>query len=74
MFLYNCANAIWSLKRSKGLYLFILIIFLSKYFNHIAKDSILSWAIVIGLPASKLPPFQHKPPITMADLLQAIDF
>jgi hypothetical protein len=74
MFLYNCANAIWSLKRPKGLHLFILIIFLLKNFNHIAKDSILSWAIVIGLPHFKLLPLQNKPPITMADLLQVIDF
>jgi hypothetical protein len=74
MFLYNCANAIWSLKRPKCLYLFILIIFLSKDFNPITKDSILSWAIVIGLAASKLAPLQDKPPITMANLLQPTDF
>jgi len=39
MFLYNCANVIWSLQRSKSFHLFILIIFLSKNFNHITKDA-----------------------------------
>ncbi len=36
--------------------------------------SILSWVIVIDLSTSWLPPLGNKPPITMVDLLQAIDF
>jgi len=35
---------------------------------------ILSQAIAIDLATSWLPPLQNTPPITMADLLQAIDF
>jgi hypothetical protein len=35
---------------------------------------ILNRAITIGLTTSKPPPNQDTPPITMADLLQAVDF
>jgi hypothetical protein len=38
------------------------------------SSSILSRVIAIGFVTSWLPPFQNTPPITMADLLQAIDF
>ncbi len=37
-------------------------------------SSILSWAIVIGLAISWLQPFEDTPPITMANLFQAIGF
>ncbi len=37
MFLHNCANAIWSLKGPKGFPFFFF--FLTKNFNHIAKDA-----------------------------------
>jgi hypothetical protein len=35
---------------------------------------ILSWVITIGLATSPLPPIQNTPPITMTDLLQALNF
>ncbi len=35
---------------------------------------ILSRAVVVGLSTSQVPPFQDTPPITMADLLHAINF
>jgi hypothetical protein len=36
-------------------------------------SSILSWVVAVGLANSRFPPFQNAPPITMADLLQAVD-
>ncbi len=35
---------------------------------------ILSWAVAIDLPISRLPPLQDTPPIIMVDLLQMINF
>ncbi len=37
-------------------------------------SSILSWAIAIGSTISQLQPFQNTPPITMANLLQVVNF
>jgi hypothetical protein len=37
-------------------------------------SSILNQVVAIGLTISQFPPFQDTPPITMANLLQAIDF
>jgi len=74
--LHNCANAIWSLKKPKGLHLSILVIFfLLNFFNHITKYvSILHLKLsdrLIYFPTSSL---SRKHPITMANLLQAINF
>ncbi len=49
----------------------------SKSFNHIAKDaSILhqNRVVTVGWTTSWLQTFQDTPPITMIDLLQAVDF
>jgi len=56
VFLHDCANALWSLKRLEGLHLFTLVIFLcQKVLITLLKmqaSSISSWAIVIGLATS----------------------
>jgi len=78
VFLYKCANAIWGLKRTKDFHLSTLITFLCQKvlitLQRMQAFSILSRAIAISLAISRLPPFQDTPPITMADLLQAVDF
>jgi len=78
VFLHDYANAIWSLKGTKGPHLSTLVIFFhqktSITLQRIQVSSILNWAIAVGLATSQLPPLQNTPPITMADLLQAIDF
>jgi hypothetical protein len=78
VFLHDCVNAIWSLKWPKGPLLSTLITFLcqkvSITLQKIQMSSILSRTVAIGLATSWLPPLQNTPPITMVDLLQAIDF
>jgi len=78
VFLHDYANAIWSLKGTKGPHLSTLVTFFhqktSITLQRIQVSSILNWAIAVGLATSQLPPLQNTPPITMADLLQAIDF
>jgi hypothetical protein len=78
VFLHECANAIWSLKGTKGPHLSTLVTFLCQIFSialqKMQVSSILSRVIAIGLATSRLPPLQDTPPITMADLLQTIDF
>ncbi len=76
VFLHECANAIWSLKRPKGPPFFVLVTFLhqriSIMLQRMQTSSILSWAITIGLAISQLPPLGGTPPITMVDLLQVV--
>jgi hypothetical protein len=78
MFLDNSTNAIWSLKRSKGLHLSTLIIFLrqkvSITLQRVQTSSILNRVVDVGLVISQLPPVQDTPPITTSNLLQAIGF
>jgi hypothetical protein len=78
MFLHNCANAIWNLKRPKGLPLFILVTFLwqkiSITLQRLQASSILNRVVVVGLTTSQLPPLQDTTPISMTDLLQVTDF
>jgi hypothetical protein len=78
VFLHNYANAIWSVKGTKSFYLSTLVTFLRKKVSIILQrmqvSSILSRAIVIDLTTSWLPPLQNTPPITTANLLQAISF
>jgi hypothetical protein len=78
MFLHDYANAIWSLKGIEGPHLSTLVtLFCQKVLialQRMQASSILSRAIAIGLATSRLPPLQDTPPITMADLLQAVDF
>jgi hypothetical protein len=78
VFLHDYANAVWSLKGSEGPHLSTLVTFLCQKvlitLQRKQASSILSQAIVIGLTTSWLPPLQNTPPITMADLLQAIGF
>ncbi len=73
MFLHNCANAIWSLKRLEGLPLPVLVTFLQQKnsitLQRLQASSILSQAIVVGLPISQLPPLQNRSPISITDLL-----
>ncbi len=77
MFLHDCANAIWSLKGTKGPHLSTLVIFLrqkvSITLQKMQASSILSWVVAINLTTSRLPPLQDTPPITMVDLLQAVN-
>jgi hypothetical protein len=78
VFLHDDANVIWRLKGPKGLHLFVLITFfhqkISITLQRMQTSSILSWVIVISLAIFWVSPFQDTPPITMANLLQAIDF
>ncbi len=78
MFLHDCVNAIWNLKWIEGLYLSTLVTFLRKVFlitlQRMQASFILSWAIAIGLATSWLSPLHDTPPITTANLLQAINF
>jgi len=78
VFLHNCANAIWSLKRPKGPHLFVLIIFFHQNFlitlPRMPISSILSWAVAINLAISWLPPLQDTPLIVTVNLLQMVNF
>ncbi len=78
VFLHDYANAIWSLKGIKGWHFSTLVIFLhqkvSITLQRMQTSSILNWVIVVGLAIPQLPPLQNTPPITMAGLLQAVDF
>jgi hypothetical protein len=60
VFLHNCANAIWILKGLKGLLFFVLVTFFwqknSITLQRLQASSILSWALVLGLIISRLPP------------------
>jgi hypothetical protein len=74
VFLHNYANAIWSLKRSKGLPLSVVVYFLQQRISitlpRMQTSSILSWAIVVDLIISLLP-LGHTF-IAMVDLLQVV--
>jgi hypothetical protein len=76
MFLHECADVIWSLKKPKGPPLFVLVIFfcqkISIMLQRMQASSIWSQAIARGLATSRLPPLQDTTPIVMVDLLQAI--
>jgi hypothetical protein len=56
MFLYDCVNAIWSLKMLKGLHLFVLVTFLCQKISITLQKmqafSILSHVVVKGLITS----------------------
>jgi hypothetical protein len=73
VFLHDCANAILSLKGTKGLHLSTLVTFLCQKVSIILQrmqtSFILSQGIVIGLATFRLPPLHDTPPITMTDLL-----
>jgi len=77
VFLHYCVNAIWSLKGPKGPPLSILVTFLQQKISitlrRMQASSILSRVVAVSLATSQLPPLQDTPPITMIDLLQAID-
>jgi hypothetical protein len=78
VFLHDYANAIWSLKGTKGLHLSTLVTFLRQKFlitlQRMQASSISNEAIAIGLITSQLPPLQNTPPITITDLLQVVSF
>ncbi len=78
MFLHDYANAIWSSEGTKGLYFSTLVIFfhqkVSITLQRMQASSILSRMVAMGLVTSQLPPLQNTPPITVANLLQAIGF
>jgi len=78
VFLHDCANAIWSLKGTKGPHLSTLVTFICKKISitlqTMRASSILSRAVAIGLTTSWFPPLQDTPPITTVDLLQAVNF
>ncbi len=78
MFLHDHANAIWSLKGTKGLHFSTLVTFFSQKvlitLQRMQASFILSRAIIVGLATSRLPSLQDTPPITMANLLQAVGF
>jgi len=63
IFLHNCANAIWSFKRPKGLFLFILVPFLHQFFlitlQRMQATSILNWVVMVNLTTFRLPSFQY---------------
>jgi hypothetical protein len=78
VFSHDYANAIWNLKKLKGFHLSILVIFLCKKISitleRMQSSSILGSAIVVCLTMSQLPSLWDTPPITMANLLQVIEF
>jgi hypothetical protein len=78
VFLYDCANAIWSLKGLKGPHLSILITFFhqknSITLQRMQAFSILNWVIAVGQAPLNFHPLQDTPPIPTIDLLQVIDF
>jgi len=71
--LHDHANAIWSLKRLKGLPIFVLVTFLFQIFfitlQIMQASSILNQVVAIGLAMSQLQSLEDTPPITMAHLL-----
>jgi len=78
VFLHDYADAIWSLKGTKGPHLSTLVTFLCQKvlitLQKMQVSSILNQAIAIGLTTSQLSPLQNTPPITTADLLQVVNF
>jgi hypothetical protein len=78
VFLHDYANAIWSLKGTKGLHLSTVVTFfrqkISITLQRMQAFSILNQTIAVGLATSRLSPLQYTPPITIVDLLQAVDF
>ncbi len=78
VFLYDYANAIWSLKGTKCFHLSTLVTFLYQIFlitlQRMQVSSILSRVVTIGLVTSWLPFLQNTPPMTTVHLLQAIGF
>ncbi len=78
MFLHDYANAIWSLKGRENFHLFTLVIFLCQKvlitLQRMQASFIFSQAVVVSLVTSQLPPFQNTLPITMVNLLHAINF
>ncbi len=76
MFLHNCANAICSLKRPKGLPLSILVIFFwqknSMTLQRLQASSILSQVAVVGLATSWLPCLQDTSLISTVDFWYGI--
>jgi hypothetical protein len=78
VFLHDCANAIWSFKGTEGPHFSTLVTFfcqkVSITLQWMQVSSILSWVVVVRLTIFRLPPLQDTPPITMIDLLQAIEF
>jgi hypothetical protein len=76
MFVHDCANAILELQKIKGPSSFCFNFFFHKFFSIILQrmetSSILSRVITVSLVTSWLSPIQNAPPITTADLLQAI--
>jgi hypothetical protein len=66
VFLHDCANAIWSLKRLEGLHLLTLVTFLCQKvliaLQKIQASLILSWAVAIGFKLFNFHPFKtHLP-------------
>jgi hypothetical protein len=78
VFLHDCVNVIWNLKRPEGLHLSTLVTFLhqkvSITLQRMQVSSFLNRAITIGLTTSRHPPLQDVPPITTTNLLEAIGF
>jgi hypothetical protein len=78
VFLHDCANAIWSLKGTKGFHLSTLVTCLRKKISITLQKmqmfSILNQVIAIGLVMARLPPLQNTSPINTTDILQAVDF
>ncbi len=78
MFLQDCANAIWNLKRPEGPHLYVLVTFLRKKISitlqRMQDVQISSWTVIVGLTTSQFPAPHDTLPITTTDLLQAIDF
>jgi hypothetical protein len=73
VFLHNCANVIWSLKKLKSPPFFIFVTFFHQNFQlhcqGCKQNSILSQVLTIGLATSPLPllrtqPHHHDRPIT----------
>jgi hypothetical protein len=78
VFLHDCANAIWSLKGTKGFHLSTLVTCLRQKLSITLEKmqmfSILNQVIAIGLVMARLPPLQDTFPISTIDLLQVINF
>jgi hypothetical protein len=78
VFLHNCANAIWGLKRPESLHFSILVIFFYEKvlitLQRMQASFIFNQAVVVNLATSQLPPFQNTPPITTVDLLHFVGF
>jgi hypothetical protein len=78
VFLHDCANAIWSLKGTKGFHLSSLVTCLHQKISITLQKmqmfSILNQVIAIGLVMARLSPLQNTSPISTIDLLQVINF